>query len=252
MAWRARLLGGHQPDRPPPALELIDRQAMALAGAISDTSDLRPQIARLQGIALAGVYQIIIGEAGARTVTDRAKPPSPTSCIRSSRASSTSSTAGSAPESPPRIPRGTQRESQRRPVPCELQPACGESVEISVLVRGSAPSAGRRHPEARAAGLDQYRSAGAMAVSLKLSGARTRTIRRPRPSPAARCCARRWSRHAAGATLLCPRLGLELLEHRGVVGGSPLLEDAALVIHHEDVEQLPDDLAPVGLQRADR
>jgi AcrR family transcriptional regulator len=49
------------------ALELIDRQAIALAGAISDTSDLQPQIARLQGIALAGVYQIIIGEAGART-----------------------------------------------------------------------------------------------------------------------------------------------------------------------------------------
>ena len=47
-------------------------------------------------------------------------------------------------------------------------------------------------------------------------------------------------------------LGLELLEHRGVVGGCPLFEDSAVVIHHEDVEQLPDDLAPVGLQGADR
>ena len=51
--------------------------------------------------------------------------------------------------------------------------------------------------------------------------------------------------HVAGAVSLW--LGLELLEHRGVVGGCPLLEDSPLVIHHEDVEQLPDDLASVGL-----
>jgi hypothetical protein len=43
-------------------------------------------------------------------------------------------------------------------------------------------------------------------------------------------------------------LGLELLQHRGVVGGCPLLEDSAVVVHYEDVEQLPDDLASVGLQ----
>lgn len=48
-------------------LEMIDRQAVALAGAISDTTDVPQQIARLQGIALAGVYEIIIGEAGRRT-----------------------------------------------------------------------------------------------------------------------------------------------------------------------------------------
>jgi hypothetical protein len=48
-------------------LELIDRQAVALASAISDTSDITPEVARLQGIALAGVYQIIIDEAGWRT-----------------------------------------------------------------------------------------------------------------------------------------------------------------------------------------
>jgi len=50
------------------ALELIDRQAAALAAAISDTTAVAPEVARLQGIALAGVFQIIIGEAGRRTL----------------------------------------------------------------------------------------------------------------------------------------------------------------------------------------
>jgi AcrR family transcriptional regulator len=49
------------------ALELLDRQAAALAAAISDTTAVSPEIARLQGIALAGVFQILIGEAGRRT-----------------------------------------------------------------------------------------------------------------------------------------------------------------------------------------
>ena len=49
------------------ALELIDRQAAALAAAISDTTTVAPEIARLQGIALASVFQIIISEAGQRT-----------------------------------------------------------------------------------------------------------------------------------------------------------------------------------------
>ena len=48
-------------------LELTDRQAAALASAISDTTAVPPEVARLQGIALAGVFQIIIGEAGQRT-----------------------------------------------------------------------------------------------------------------------------------------------------------------------------------------
>jgi hypothetical protein len=48
-------------------LDLIDRQAVALASAISDTTDVTPEVARLQGIALAGVYRIIIDEAGRRT-----------------------------------------------------------------------------------------------------------------------------------------------------------------------------------------
>ena len=49
------------------ALELIDRLGVALASAISDTTAVAPVIARLQGIALAGVFQIIISEAGQRT-----------------------------------------------------------------------------------------------------------------------------------------------------------------------------------------
>jgi AcrR family transcriptional regulator len=49
------------------ALELADRQAAAMAGAISETSPVPSEIATLQGIALAGVFQIIISEAGRRT-----------------------------------------------------------------------------------------------------------------------------------------------------------------------------------------
>src|ERR1700757_4436720 len=45
-------------------LELADRQAAALAEVIDDTTAIPPEVARLQGIALAGVYQIIIAEAG--------------------------------------------------------------------------------------------------------------------------------------------------------------------------------------------
>ena len=48
-------------------LELTDRQATALASAISDTTAVSPEVARLQGIAIAGVFQIIISEAGQRT-----------------------------------------------------------------------------------------------------------------------------------------------------------------------------------------
>ena len=49
------------------ALELIDRQAAAIAAAISDTTAVPPEVAKLQGIALAGVFQIIISEACRRT-----------------------------------------------------------------------------------------------------------------------------------------------------------------------------------------
>jgi len=50
------------------ALELTDRQATALASAVSDTTAVPPEVARLHGIALAAVFQIIISEAGRRTL----------------------------------------------------------------------------------------------------------------------------------------------------------------------------------------
>jgi AcrR family transcriptional regulator len=67
--WRGELgyLAAISPTVHRLALELIDRQAAALASAISDTTDVPPQIAKLQGVALASVYQIIISEAGRRT-----------------------------------------------------------------------------------------------------------------------------------------------------------------------------------------
>jgi AcrR family transcriptional regulator len=55
-------------------LELADRQAAALAEVISDTTSVPPEVARLQGIALAGVFQIIISEAGRRTREGQSQP----------------------------------------------------------------------------------------------------------------------------------------------------------------------------------
>ena len=49
------------------ALEMSDRQANAVAIVISETTAVAPEMARLYGIALAGVFQIIISEAGRRT-----------------------------------------------------------------------------------------------------------------------------------------------------------------------------------------
>ncbi|MEV6622915.1 helix-turn-helix domain-containing protein [Amycolatopsis sp. NPDC051106] len=54
-------------------LELTDRQATALAAAISDTTAVTPEVARLQGIALAAVFQIIISDAGRRTSEGRSQ-----------------------------------------------------------------------------------------------------------------------------------------------------------------------------------
>jgi AcrR family transcriptional regulator len=67
--WRGELgyLAAMSPTVHRLALELTDRQAAALAGAISDTTPVTPGVARLYGIALAGVFQIIIDEAGRRT-----------------------------------------------------------------------------------------------------------------------------------------------------------------------------------------
>jgi hypothetical protein len=49
------------------ALELTDRQATTLAAAIAETDTVAPEVAKLRGIALASVFQIIITEAGRRT-----------------------------------------------------------------------------------------------------------------------------------------------------------------------------------------
>jgi AcrR family transcriptional regulator len=68
--WRGELgyLAAISPTVRRLALELTDRQAAALAGAVSDTTAIPPGVATLQGIALAGVFQIIISETGHRTV----------------------------------------------------------------------------------------------------------------------------------------------------------------------------------------
>jgi len=55
------------------ALEMTDRQAAAIAAAISDTTAVPPEIARLEGIALAGVFQIIISESGRRTLAGQSQ-----------------------------------------------------------------------------------------------------------------------------------------------------------------------------------
>ncbi|HWG28573.1 TetR/AcrR family transcriptional regulator [Actinospica sp.] len=67
--WRGELgyLAAISPTVRRLALEMIDRQAAALGEAIGTTA-VPAEIARLQGIALAGVFRILIGEAGRRTV----------------------------------------------------------------------------------------------------------------------------------------------------------------------------------------
>jgi AcrR family transcriptional regulator len=49
------------------SLEMSDRQASTVAAAIAETDAVAPEIAKLRGIALASVFQIIITEAGRRT-----------------------------------------------------------------------------------------------------------------------------------------------------------------------------------------
>ena len=68
--WRGELgyLAAISPTVHRLALELVDRQAAALAQAIRDTTAAPAPVARLQGIALAGVYQVIIAEVGQRTL----------------------------------------------------------------------------------------------------------------------------------------------------------------------------------------
>ena len=68
--WRGELgyLAAISPTVHRLSLEMSDRQANTIAAAISQSSTLTPEIAKLQGIALAGVFQIIITEAGQRTL----------------------------------------------------------------------------------------------------------------------------------------------------------------------------------------
>jgi hypothetical protein len=49
------------------ALEMSDRQAESIAAAIAEDGALSPESARLQGMVLAGVFQLIVSEAGRRT-----------------------------------------------------------------------------------------------------------------------------------------------------------------------------------------
>ncbi len=49
------------------SLEMTDHQADAIATAIHDTTQVPREIAKLQGIAIASVYQIIFNHAGQRT-----------------------------------------------------------------------------------------------------------------------------------------------------------------------------------------
>ena len=67
--WRGELgyLAAISPTVHRLALELSDRQASALAAVIAETDGVPRDIAKLRGIALAGVFQIIITEAGRRT-----------------------------------------------------------------------------------------------------------------------------------------------------------------------------------------
>jgi AcrR family transcriptional regulator len=67
--WRGELgfLAAISPTVHRLALQMSDRQANALAAAIAETDAVTPEIAKLRGIALAGVFQLIIAEAGRRT-----------------------------------------------------------------------------------------------------------------------------------------------------------------------------------------
>jgi AcrR family transcriptional regulator len=68
--WRGELgyLSAISPSVHRLALEMTDRHGAAIAAAISDTTEVPPEIARLEGAAVASVFQFIISETGARTL----------------------------------------------------------------------------------------------------------------------------------------------------------------------------------------
>jgi AcrR family transcriptional regulator len=55
------------------SLEMTDRQADAIAAAISDTTPVLTEVAKLQGIAIASVFQIILNHAGRGTSEGRSQ-----------------------------------------------------------------------------------------------------------------------------------------------------------------------------------
>jgi AcrR family transcriptional regulator len=67
--WRGELgyLAAMSPAVHRLALEMTERQAAAIADAVVESSEVAPEVARLQGMALASVFQVIINEAGTRT-----------------------------------------------------------------------------------------------------------------------------------------------------------------------------------------
>ena len=73
--WRGELgyLAAISPTVHRLALEMSDRQANAIAIAISESCTITPEIARLQGIALAGLFWIIIAEAGKQTLSGQSQ-----------------------------------------------------------------------------------------------------------------------------------------------------------------------------------
>lgn len=73
--WRGELgyLAAVSPTIHRLSLEMADRQADAIAAAIRETTPVAAEVAKLQGIALAGVFQIIITEAGRRTLNGQSQ-----------------------------------------------------------------------------------------------------------------------------------------------------------------------------------
>jgi len=55
------------------SLEMTDRQADAIAAAITDTTPVMTEVAKLQGIAIASIFQIILSHAGRRTHEGRSQ-----------------------------------------------------------------------------------------------------------------------------------------------------------------------------------
>jgi AcrR family transcriptional regulator len=73
--WRGELgyLAAISPTVRRLSLEMADRQASAIAEAIRDTTPVTADLARLHGIAIAGVFQLLISDAGRLTKQGRSQ-----------------------------------------------------------------------------------------------------------------------------------------------------------------------------------